>query len=76
MRTSKKVDFENNATVCKYVVPRGYPETAASNQVIEVDEAKINDAGAIVYYAAVDQRMIKYTPPLQGHLGLLELEKP
>lgn len=51
----RKADFENKSTVCKYIVPRGYPETAASGQVIDVDEARINDAGAIVYYAAVNQ---------------------
>jgi phosphoribosylamine--glycine ligase len=67
----KKVDFESKATVCKYVVPRGYPETAASNQVIEVDEAKINDAGAIVYYAAVDQNDDKIYTSSSRALGLV-----
>jgi phosphoribosylamine--glycine ligase len=51
----KKVDFENKSSVCKYIVPEGYPETKHSNEKIEVDEAKIKDLGAKIFYAAVTQ---------------------
>jgi len=67
----KKADFESKATVCKYVVPRGYPETKAANQVLNVDEAKINDAGAIVYYAAVNQKDDKIYTSSSRALGLV-----
>lgn len=52
----KKADFEHKATVCKYIVPKGYPETAKAGQILEVDETKINEAGGIVYYAAVNEK--------------------
>ncbi len=52
----KKAKFENKATVCKYIVPDGYPETKFANQAIHVDEKAIDDLGASVYYAAVNQK--------------------
>ncbi len=52
----KKAEFENKATVCKYVVPDGYPETKFANQPIKVDEKSIADLGGNVYYAAVNQK--------------------
>ena len=67
----KKADFESQATVCKYVVPSGYPETKAANQVLNVNETKINDAGAIVYYAAVNQKDDKIYTSSSRALGLV-----
>lgn len=52
----KKASFEPRATVCKYLVPNGYPESGRANSIIRVDEEKINEAGAGVYYAAVNQK--------------------
>lgn len=52
----RKANFEPLATVCKYLVPSGYPESSkGSNQIIKVNEEKIKD-NALIYYAAVDQR--------------------
>jgi phosphoribosylamine--glycine ligase len=51
----KKASFDPKATVCKYLVPTGYPESGKANSLIKVDEEKINAAGAMVYYAAVNQ---------------------
>ena len=31
-----KLDFEDKATVCKYLVPEGYPESPITNMKIEV----------------------------------------
>jgi len=52
------IEFESKATVCKYVVPKGYglpadhPDAAAARAKIEV-----GDVGrAKLYYASVDQR--------------------
>ena len=53
--TLDKAVFSNKASVCKYVVPNNYPNTKAADTVINVDEEKINDLGAEVYYAAVYQ---------------------
>ena len=52
-----KVEFEKKATVCKYVVPNGYPGNPLKNEKIEI--AKSNGGGngaAKVYYASVEQR--------------------
>lgn len=47
--------FENKASVCKYVVPNNYPNTEAADTILKVDEEKIKDLDAQVYYAAVYQ---------------------
>ncbi|TMS41456.1 MAG: phosphoribosylamine--glycine ligase [Methanobacterium sp.] len=52
----KGVEFDSLATVCKYIVPQGYPGKAIPNQVINVDEEKINENNTLVYYAAVNQK--------------------
>lgn len=47
------LEFDNKATVCKYVVPDGYPKNPAAGQKIELDESKTD---ALVFHAAVDQK--------------------
>lgn len=49
-------DFDSKATVCKYIVPQGYPGKAVPNQIIKVDEDKILANDTIIYYAAVNQK--------------------
>ncbi|MEK7126794.1 MAG: phosphoribosylamine--glycine ligase [Patescibacteria group bacterium] len=58
-----KVEFENKATVCKYVVPQGYPDNPVKGEKIEIGD--INDAGRAgsgasgvlkTYFASVNQR--------------------
>jgi len=53
-----KIEFEHKATVCKYVVPKGYglpsdhPDAASSKSKIEV-----GDTGkARLYYSSVDKK--------------------
>ena len=54
-RTLDQVDvkFENKATVCKYVVPDGYPDNPCKGDKIEVGEIP---EGVKVYYASIDSR--------------------
>ncbi len=54
--TLKEAKFKNKASVCKYVVPDGYPETKYADTIVDVDEDSINDIGAKVFYAAVNQK--------------------
>jgi phosphoribosylamine--glycine ligase len=54
--TLGKLEFEPKASVCKYIVPDGYPETKYANETIEIDEEKINSLGGKVFYAAVNQK--------------------
>ena len=46
-----KVEFQRKATVCKYVVPKGYPENPVKEK-IEVTQPK----AAKLYYAAVEKK--------------------
>ena len=48
----KPVKFEDKATVCKYVVPEGYPRVL--NQVLDVrfNAKKINNLGVNIYYSS------------------------
>jgi len=48
-------EFDSHATVCKYIVPQGYPGKTVPNQIIKVDE-KIKENNTLVYYAAVNQK--------------------
>lgn len=47
-----KIEFDKKATVCKYVVPEGYPNNPLKNDKIEVT----NSTKAKAYYASVEQR--------------------
>lgn len=47
-----KPEFEGKSTVCKYVVPKGYPENPAKGEKIEVS----SDSNARTYYASVDKK--------------------
>jgi phosphoribosylamine--glycine ligase len=47
-----KPEFEGKSTVCKYVVPKGYPENPAKGEKIEVS----SDSDARMYYASVDKK--------------------
>ncbi len=67
----KSADFKRKATVCKYIVPQGYPETGKAGQIINVDESKINQEGALVYYAAVNQKDDKIFTSASRALGLV-----
>lgn len=67
----KEAKFADKATVCKYIVPEGYPGNAVPNQVIDVDETKINEAGAQVYYAAVNEKDGKIYTSSSRALGIV-----
>ncbi|HEX17593.1 MAG TPA: phosphoribosylamine--glycine ligase [Thermoplasmatales archaeon] len=54
--TKRKIGFERKATVCKYVVPEGYGVKSMVDQPIDVDEKSIEDEGAILFYASVNER--------------------
>jgi len=47
-----EAEFENKSTVCKYVVPKGYPDNPVKGEKIEVPVA----TKARMYYASVDQK--------------------
>jgi len=47
-----RIEFEKKATVCKYVVPNGYPSNPVKGQRIAIG----NTGKARIYYASVDQQ--------------------
>ncbi|ELY69521.1 phosphoribosylamine--glycine ligase [Natrinema versiforme] len=48
------LEFAEQATVCKYAVPDGYPTEPESGAKVQVDEESAGDA--LLYYASVDER--------------------
>ncbi len=42
--------FENQATVCKYIVPKGYPEKLYQNLEVYLNEGAIQKIGGLRYY--------------------------
>jgi diaminobutyrate acetyltransferase len=46
------LDFEPEATVCKYIVPEGYPETLGLELRVELDAEKVRKTGTSFYYSA------------------------
>ena len=51
-----KVEFEKKATVCKYLVPNGYPDNAKAGEKIEINPNFALQEGLKMYYSSVDQR--------------------
>lgn len=54
--SSKSASFMNKATVCKYVVPMGYGVESKIGEKVVVDEKKIEDGGAELFFASVNQK--------------------
>ncbi len=48
------VEFERLATVCKYAVPAGYPESPTKDSVVEIDDAGTGDA--LIFYSSVYEK--------------------
>jgi phosphoribosylamine--glycine ligase len=53
--SEKHVSFAKLASVCKYVVPKGYGVNPAPPANISIDEEAIKREGATLYYAAVNE---------------------
>lgn len=51
-----EVRFARKASVCKYVVPQGYGSKPLAGEEIRVDERAIAAAGALLYYANVNEK--------------------
>jgi phosphoribosylamine--glycine ligase len=51
------VCFEHAATVCKYIVPTGYPDSPAKGDPITIG----TQTGALLYYANVEEREGKFS---------------
>lgn len=65
-----KIKFENKATVCKYLAPKGYPSDAKPT-LITVDEKAIQKEGAKLYYASVNKENGKITSTKSRSIAVL-----
>ncbi len=48
----KKLEFENTATVCKYIVPKDYPRLLNQTLNVVLDENQIRKKGVAIYYSS------------------------
>lgn len=48
--------FENKATVCKYLVPEGYPVKSITDQPLAINSAALVASGAKTFYASVYEK--------------------
>lgn len=70
---SENVKFANKATVCKYVVPKGYGTSPEAGHEIRVNEEGIREAGSVMYYANVDivnRKVVTGTSRSIGMVGI------
>ncbi len=47
------IEFENKATVCKYLAPEGYPGSPKKDELVKIDKNTLKQIGARYYYASV-----------------------
>jgi phosphoribosylamine--glycine ligase len=66
-----KIKFAKKATVCKYVVPKGYGVKSIVDAEIAINEKKILETGAKLYYAAVNERDGKIYTTTSRSLGIV-----
>ena len=67
--------FENKATVCKYLVPEGYPIKSVTNQPLTFDNAAIAKSGARLFYAAVYEKDGTIYTQSSRSIGLVGIAK-
>ncbi len=53
--SSLKIEFENTATVVKYVVPEGYGTSPLKGEEIKINEKEVERKGVKIYYASVHE---------------------
>ena len=72
---SQNLNFKNQATVCKYLAPEGYPVNPKKDLLIKIDKGKLNTVGAKYYYASVyreDNNIYTTSSRAMGILGIAD----
>jgi phosphoribosylamine--glycine ligase len=70
---SSNIEFENKATVCKYLAPEGYPISPKKDEKVEINKVELKKIGAKYYYASVyrkDNNIFTTTSRAMGILGI------
>ena len=65
------VDFEKKASVCKYLVPKGYPDNPEAGAQVNINESTIKQSGAKLYYASVDSQNGKILTTKSRSFGIV-----
>ncbi len=65
------VRFDPKASVCKYVVPEGYGTKSLSGAELRVDEKAIEEEGALLYYANVNEKEGKIFTTSSRSVGIV-----
>jgi len=53
---AEAVSFEKRASLCKYLVPSGYPEKSQKDLIFHLDETKVVQAGFQIRFASVERQ--------------------
>ena len=65
------IEFMKKATVCKYIVPKGYGISPLIDRELMVDEAGINNSGGRLFYARVNEKEGKLLTTTSRSIGIL-----
>lgn len=69
------IRFSHKATVCKYVVPKGYGINPMADKEIKIDEKAIADAGALLFFASVNERNGRIYTTTSRSLAVLGMDE-
>ncbi len=72
---SQNIEFEDKATVCKYLAPEGYPVNPKKDEQVIINKEKIDKTGAKYYYASVyreGEKIFTTTSRAMGVLGIAD----
>lgn len=67
-----RVEFERKATVCKYLVPNGYPETPEAERPFHFPWQELSEEGIRVYFASVREENGSFFTTRSRSLALLQ----
>jgi phosphoribosylamine--glycine ligase len=65
------IEFMKQATVCKYIVPKGYGMNPLIDRELMIDEAGVNNAGGKLFYARVNEKEGKLFTTTSRSIGVL-----
>ena len=66
-----EIEFAHEATVCKYLVPWGYPEAPEAGQPFTLPLEELKEAGIEVYFASVREEDGRYLTTASRSVALL-----
>jgi len=67
----EEIEFERKATVCKYLVPRGYPEAPEVGRSFTLPLEELAASGIEVYFASVREEDRQYVTTTSRSVALL-----